>query len=170
MKKLIFIGIISISFNCFAERITDIVEFFSFKCSHCAAVNEKLNQYVSNNHIRFLDVNIDANSINTMIMYYIAIDSGVGDRFKEIYFKAVSKGMAAYSDDTLAYVVGLVQNDNMKRLMRSKTERQKIKDKMNYVQSLFNKYKVQETPTFLINHTTLLAGEDVINQLTETTE
>ena len=75
--------------------------------------------------------------------------------------------MAAYSADTLAYVVGLVKNDAMRHLIISKTERQKIKDKMNYAQSLLSRYKVNETPTFLINKTTLLSGEDVINQLSD---
>lgn len=164
-KKLVLLGLLSNSANCFADKITDIVEFFSFKCSHCASVNDRLTQYVSDNHIKFLDVNVDPGSMNTMIMYYVAVNAGVGVKFKQTYFKAVSQGMTAYSEDTLAYVVGLVKNDAMRHLIISKTERQRIKDKMNYAQSLLSRYKVSETPTFLINKTTLLSGEDVINQL-----
>ncbi len=153
--------------NAIANKIVSMVEFFSFKCAHCASVNMKLNQYVATNKIKYLDINIDPEAFNTMIMYYIAIDSGVGVEFKNTYFKAVSEGMVAYSSSTLSYVAGLVQNSAMKRLLRLPEERQKIKLKMNYAQEMLDKYKVRATPTFLINQTTLIEGEDVINSLIE---
>lgn len=151
----------------FANKIVSMVEFFSFKCGHCASVNTKLSQYVAANNISFLDVNIDREAFNTMIMYYISTDAGVGVQFKDAYFKAVSYGMEAYSPRTLNYVIGLVQNSTMKKLLKSPKEQQKIKLKMNYVQELINQYVIRATPTFLINQTTILTGEDVINSLIE---
>ncbi len=168
----ILVCFILFAFNAIASsaennKIKTIVEFFSFKCVHCASINMKLNQYVATNKIKYLDINIDPEALNTMILYYIAIDSGVGVEFKNTYFKAVSEGMVAYSSSTLSYVAGLVQNSAMKRLLRLPEEQQKIKLKMNYAQEMLDKYKVRATPTFLIDQTTLLEGEYAINSLIE---
>ena len=152
-----------------SAEIKSVVEFFSFTCSHCASIDPALNQYVVDHKIKYLDINIDNSpqAMNTNIMYYIAIDAGVGDQFKQTYFKAVSSGMEAYSPSTLLYVTKRVQNATMKQLMRSKAEQEHIKQKLNYTMDLINTYHVQVTPTFLINQTTLLEGEDVINSLVE---
>ena len=155
--------------NIKSTEIKSLVEFFSFTCSHCANINTKLNQYVADHKIKYLDINIDNNpqAVDTNIMYYIAIDAGVGEQFKQTYFKAVSSGMEAYSPSTLLYVTTQVQNATMKRLMRSTVEQEHIKQKLNYTLDLINTYHIQATPTFLINQTTLLEGEDIINSLIE---
>ena len=152
------------------SQIKTLVEFFSFNCSHCANVNDKLDEFISKNHIKYLDINIDssADATKAMIMYYIAIDAGVGVEFKKMYFKAVSRGMAAYSDEVLDYVLKQLNNANMSRLMHSKTEQALIKQKLNYAQQLINTYHIRATPSFLINQSTLLEGEDVITSLMDT--
>lgn len=173
MSKKIIVWIITLlSFNVNASnvnsnKIRTLVEFFSFTCSHCANVNDKLNRYIASNHIKYLDINIDnsPDAINTTIMYYIAIDAGIGVKFKSMYFKAVSTGMTAYSNDTLSYVVKQLNNSTMMQLLHSKSEQEKVKQKMNYAKELMSIYKIRTTPTFLINQTTLLEGEDVINSL-----
>jgi hypothetical protein len=178
-KKIITCLIILFIFNVNAtsnyienNKINTLVEFFSFTCKHCANVNEKLVQYISSNHIKYLDINIDDNpsSIYTTIMYYIAVDAGVGVEFKNIYFKAIAMGMTAYSQDTLLYVFKKLNNPIMIKLLNSTIERERIKKKMNYAKDLMTIYKIRVTPSFLINQTTLLEGEDIINSLGDSNE
>ena len=163
--------VLGLSSMVYAEdnQITNMVEFFSFKCSHCANVNEKLTQYLMQHQIKFLDVIVDrdADALATTIMYYIAEDAGVGTSFKDTYFKAVSAGMAAYSKVTLDYVVKQLNNAAMTQLMRSKAEQKRIKLKINYANELLNQYNIRVTPSFLLNQTTLLDGEDVMDSLIE---
>jgi len=150
-----------------ANEIKTLVEFFSYNCSHCASIDARLNSYIAKNRIKYLAVNID-NSPSAMqanIMYYMAVDAGVGEQFKAAYFRAVSKGMPAYASSTLNYVVAQVQNDTMKNLIHSKSEQQHIKQKLLYAQSLLETHKVRAAPSFLINQTTLLEGADVITSL-----
>ena len=176
-KKIVGCLIILCIFNVNASDINNnkvrtLVEFFSFTCRHCANVNDKLNQYIASNHIKYLDINIDnsPDAINTTIMYYLAIDAGVGVKFKDMYFKAVSMGMPAYSNDTLVYVVKQLDNSTMAKLLHSKSEQERLKQKMNYAKDLMRTYKIRATPTFLINQTTLLEGEDVINSIGDNNE
>ncbi|MBY0379411.1 MAG: thioredoxin domain-containing protein [Burkholderiales bacterium] len=170
-KKLFACLFASISINAGAlpakVEIKSIVEFFSFTCSHCANVNYKLNQFVAMHNIKFLDVNIDNSpeALNTTIMYYIAIDAGVGGTFKDAYFKAISTGLPAYSKTTLDYVLTQLNDSKIARLIHSKEEQQKIKLKLKYAQDLINTYNIRATPTFLINQTTVLEGEEVLNSL-----
>ena len=175
-KKILGLVLLSLSFSgsVFAsptnEKIKTIVEFFSFTCSHCANVNSKLNQYVASHNIKFLDINIDKTpeALNTTIMYYIAIDAGVGVAFKDAYFKAVADGLPAYSKKTLENVLSQLNSSKISELIHSEEERQKIKLKMKYVQELISKYNIRATPTFLINQTTVLEGEEVLNSLVGT--
>lgn len=163
MGKKIWFCLLVLSINvAIASEIKTLVEFFSYNCSHCGEIDAKLNSYIAKNKIKYLAVNIDNSpaALTTNIMYYIAIDAGVGEQFKAAYFKSVSKGMPAYTSSTLNYVVTQVQNDTMKKLMRSKTEQQRIKQKLLYAQSLLETYKVRAAPSFLINQTTLLEGAD----------
>ena len=150
-----------------AEQVKTLVEFFSFTCKHCANVNSKLEQFIAKNNIKYLDINIDNNeqALPTNIMYYIALDAGVGTKFKSLYFEAMSRGMPAYTQTTLNYVVNQVKTAKMIQLMESKTEMEHVKQKLNYANSLIQKYRIQATPTFLINQTVLLEGEDVITSL-----
>ncbi len=149
------------------NKIKTMVEFFSFTCSHCANVNSRLNQYVATHHIKFLDVNLDNSpeALNTTIMYYIAIDAGVGILFKNIYFKAIKSGLPAYSMITLDYVLEQLKSNKILQLIHSNEERQQIKLKIKYTQQLINKYNIKVTPTFLINQTTILEGEEILNSL-----
>ena len=162
MKKLLILAILGSCVN--AEPIKTMVEFFSFRCVHCANVNSKLDTYIAKHQVKYLDINID-DQPDTNIMYYIATDAGVGPQFKDAYFKAVAGGMTAYAAVTLDYVVNEVKTPAMEQLMHSNTEREHIKQKMAYVEKLLSQYHVQVTPTFLINQTTLLEGEDVISTL-----
>jgi len=150
-----------------ANEIKTLVEFFSYNYSHCAAIDNKLNSYIAKNRIKYLAVNIDnsPSAIPANIMYYMAVDAGVGEQFKAAYFRAVSKGMPAYANSTLNHVVSQVQNDTMKNLIHSKSGQQHIKQKLLYAQSLLEIHKVTSAPSFLINQTTLLEGADVITSL-----
>jgi protein-disulfide isomerase len=150
-----------------ASEIKTLVEFFSYNCSHCAEIDTRLNNYIARNKIKYLAVNIDNSpaAMPTNIMYYLAVDAGVGEQFKALYFKAVSTGMPVYAGSTLGYVTTQVQNATLKQLMSSKTEKQHLKQKLAYAQDLIETYKVRAVPSFLINQTTLLEGADVINSL-----
>jgi protein-disulfide isomerase len=151
------------------EEIKTLVEFYSFTCSHCASVNKKLETYIASHNIKYLDVNVDTRdeAVPTSLMYYIAIDAGVGSKFKSAYFSAIASGMPAYTSDTLKYVVNQIQNPKLVTLLNDKTEQQKVSQKLQYANSLIAKYHIQVTPTFLINQSTLLEGEEVINQLSQ---
>ncbi len=122
-----------------ATRVKTIVEFFSFRCIHCANVNNKLNQYVIAHNVKYLDVNIDISpqALKTTIIYYVAVDAGVGVEFKDTYFKAVLSGMPVYAESTLAYVVNAIKNKTMGSLLKSQIEQQRIKQKLDYVQPKF---------------------------------
>lgn len=158
---------LGIELTAIAEPVKTIVEFFSFNCVHCANVNARLDSYIAKNNVKYLDINVDKdpNALATDIMYYIATDAGVGPQFKTSYFKAVNSGMPIYTPSTLQYVTNQVKNPAMKQLMKSHEEKEHIKQKLAYVQSLTNKYNIQVTPTFLINQSTLVEGEDVINNM-----
>lgn len=158
-----------LSINCYAENVQTLVEFFSFTCKHCANVNDKLEQYIAKNNVKYLDINVDRTdtTLPTNIMYYIALDAGVGTKFKRAYFQAIASGMPAYTTTTLNYVVNQVKTTTMIQLMESKAELEHVKQKLNYANSLMQKYRIQATPTFLINQTVLLEGEDVITSLSK---
>ncbi len=149
------------------EEVKTLVEFYSFTCSHCASVNKKLESYIASQKIKYLDVNIDSSdaAMQTSLMYYIAIDAGVGSKFKSAYFNAIASGMPAYTPDTLKYVVNQIQSPKLLALLNDKAEQQRVTQKLQYANSLIAKYHIQATPTFLINQSTLLEGEEVINQL-----
>ncbi len=167
-NKVILLSAFSLCLiNCNAEEIKTLVEFYSFTCSHCASVNKKLESYIASHNIKYLDVNIDTSdtAMQTSLIYYIAIDAGVGVKFKSAYFNAIASGMPAYSPETLRYVVNQIQTPQLVKLMQDRIEQQKVTQKLNYANSLIAKYKIQATPTFLINQSTLLEGEEVINQL-----
>ena len=164
VKKLLFgmLGLIAV--NSYAEPVKTLVEFYSFTCKHCANVNARLEQYIASHKIRYMDVNVDNSdaALPSNIMYYIAIDAGVGTQFKASYFTAVASGMPAYTPGTLNYVINQVKTPRLTQLIDSSTEQEHVKQKLIYANSLLATYHVQATPTFLINQTTLLEGEDVV--------
>lgn len=150
-----------------AEQITSIVEFFSYKCSHCANVNSALDQYVNSHKVKFFAVNVDntEEATNANIAYYVAEDAGVGQQFKDTYFAAVANGMPAYSAQTLSLVINKVKNKQFEALLKDPNEKAKIKEKYKLAIQLLNTYPVQATPSFLINGNTLLEGEDFVRSL-----
>lgn len=167
MKKYLIILFSSIVFNSYAEDIKSIIEFFSYRCSHCANVNSKLDSYVNKSKINFLAINVDNNDIAmpTNIMYNVAVDAGIGQQFKSAYFSAVATGMPAYAPATLSYVVNQIKTPLFEKLLKDPNEKQSIKQKLNYAAELLAKYPVQATPTFLINDNALVQGEDFVNYL-----
>lgn len=170
MRKylLYFMVLQGIAITSYAEQISSLVEFFSFRCSHCANVNDSLGSYIANHqNVKFFDVNVDSNdaALPTTIMYYVATDAGVGQQFKTNYFAAVANGMPVYQQSTLNYVTKQVMTPELAKLLKSAAERERIKDKVNYANLLLSKYQIQGTPTFLINQSILLEGEAIINSL-----
>ncbi len=167
MKKYLWILLSGIAFYAQAEDIKSMVEFFSYRCSHCANVDSKLDSYVNKTQINFVAINVDNNDIAlpTNIMYNVAVDAGIGQQFKSTYFSAVATGMPAYSPATLSYVVSQVKTPLFEKLLKDPNEKQLIKQKLNYATQLLAKYPVQATPTFLINDNALVQGEDFVNYL-----
>lgn len=163
--KLLILGLVVM--NSYAEPIKTLVEFFSFKCQHCSDINASLEKFVAKNNIKYLDVNVDNDdrATPTNIMYYIAIDAGIGSQFKSKYFEAVTHGMEEYSSTTLNYVFNQVKTLKMIHLLKSKAEQEHVKQKLIYANNLLSANHVRVTPTFLINQTILLEGTDVINSL-----
>lgn len=167
MNKCLFILLFCIGFYASADEIKSMVEFFSYRCSHCANVNSKLDNYVNKSKINFLAINVDNNDIAmpTNIMYNVAVDAGIGQQFKSTYFSAVATGMPVYAPTTLSYVINQVKTPLFEKLLKDPNEKQLIKQKLNYANELLVKYPVQATPTFLINDTALVQGEDFVNYL-----
>lgn len=167
MKKCLLILLFGFNFYAQAEDIKSMVEFFSYRCSHCANVNSKLDDYVNKSKINFLAINVDNNDIAmpTNIMYNVAVDAGIGQQFKSAYFSAVATGMPAYAPATLSYVVNQIKTPLFEKLLKDPNEKQSIKQKLNYAAELLVKYPVQATPTFLINDNALVQGEDFVNYL-----
>jgi len=163
-KILILLGTITI---CNAEEIKSMVEFFSYRCSHCANVNVKLGNYVAQNQVNFIAVNVDNNDIAlpTNIMYSIAVDAGVGENFRNTYFQAVATGYTAYAANTLNYVVNQVKTTKFEKLVKDPNEKTKVKQKLAIASQLLSKYQIQSTPTFLINDLSIITGEDFVNYL-----
>lgn len=150
-----------------AEQINSIVEFFSYKCSHCASVNSVLDQYVNSHKVNFFAVNVDntEEAVNVNVAYYIAVDAGIGQQFKSTYFAAIANGMQPYSAQTLSSVVDRVKNKKFELLLKDNNEKTRVKDKFKLATQLMNTYSVQVTPSFLINGSTLLEGEDFVRSL-----
>lgn len=166
MRFLRVLMFLLITCNAWSEPVTSLVEFFSFRCSHCANVTPKLEYYLSTHNVQFMDVNVDGDiAIPTMIMYYVATDAGVGFQFKNAYFTAVANGMPAYTSDTLNYVYNQIKIPKLVSLLKSSAEKAAIKNKLTLANQLLSKYHIQATPTFLINNSILLEGEDIINTL-----
>lgn len=151
----------------YAEQIGSIVEFFSYKCSHCANINLMLDQYVNTHQVKFFAVNVDntPEAMNANIAYYVAVDAGVGQQFKSTYFAAVANGMPAYTPQTLSFVIHQIQNKQFETLLKDPNEKTKVKTKYNMALELLNTYPIQATPSFLINGNTLLEGEDFVRSL-----
>lgn len=160
---------ISITNSVNAEQVTNLIEFFSFNCSHCANVSDKVHNYVNKNSLQFTDISMDISqeALPTTMMFYVAVDAGLGNKFKQAYFSAVSAGMPVYTNSTLNYVVGQIRTTKLTELLNSSNERQRIKDKLQYASGLIGKYQIQVTPTFVINNSTVLEGEEIINQLSQ---
>lgn len=167
MKNYLLILLSVIAINSQAEDIKSIVEFFSYKCSHCANINLALDQYVNTHKVKFFAVNVDntEEAMNTNIAYYIAEDAGVGQKFKSTYFLAVANGMPVYSTQTLSMVISKVKNKEFEALLKDPNEKTKVKAKYNMAIQLLSSYPIQATPSFLVNGTTLLEGEDFIRSL-----
>lgn len=167
MSKYLFILLSGIVFYAQSEEIKNMVEFFSYRCSHCANINNKLDSYINKNHVNFIAINVDNNDIAmpTNIMYNVAVDAGIGQLFKNTYFSAVATGMPAYAPATLSYVINQVRTPLFEKLLKDPNEKQLIKQKLNYATQLLAKYPVQATPTFLINDNALVQGEDFVNYL-----
>lgn len=167
MKKYVLTLLIGVTSFVHAEEIRSMVEFFSYRCSHCANINSKLDNYVNKNNVKFIAVNTDNNDIAmpTNIMYNVAVDAGIGQQFKSVYFSAVSTGMPAYAPATLSYVFNQIKTPQFEKLLKDPKEKQSVKQKLNYAAQLLARYPVQATPTFLINDTALVQGEDFVNYL-----
>ena len=167
-RGILLVNLLSlIALKVYAEPIQSIVEFYSYTCSHCASVNSRLDNYVASHKVDFMAVNIDngENALPTNIMYYVAVDAGIGMQFKSAYFAAVASGMPAYTPTTLDYVVNQVKTPTFSKLLKSPDEKARVKEKLNFALYLLRQNKIQATPTFLINQTSLLEGEDIIHSL-----
>jgi protein-disulfide isomerase len=167
MKKLLCLVLVILNYNLHAETVTSMIEFFSYQCSHCSNVNSLLSQYVSKNSINFIAINVDQSeqALPTNIMYLVAVDAGLGFQFQQEYFNAIRNGMIAYSDNTLRYVTNKIMTPKFAELLKDRNERNSIKTKLKQAHALLVKYPIQVTPTFLINGTTLLEGEDIVKTL-----
>ena len=133
----------------YAEQITSIVEFFSYKCSHCANINSALDQYVNSHKVKFFAVNVDNTeaAADTNIAYYVAEDAGIGQQFKNTYFSAVANGMPAYSAQTLSLVINKVKNNRFEALLKDPNEKVRVKEKYNMAVQLLRSYPIQATPS-----------------------
>lgn len=167
MKKILFIVLTSFNIFANAEEVKSLVEFFSYSCSHCAGVNSTLASYVQSRNIKFMAVNVDQSeaALPTNIMYLIAEDAGLGFQFQQEYFNAVRNGMVINNKQTLDVVVSKISTTRFRELLQDQQERNSVKQKLRLSHELLTKYSVQATPTFLLNGTTLLEGEDIIKSL-----
>ncbi len=149
-----------------AEDVKNIVEFMSFGCSHCYQAEPTIRNIVSTSNIKYIPVIIaqSPNEEAISTIYTAAMLSGVGWQFRQNYFDSVFiEGYPAYSPLTVSHVLSKLGVDANSILELAKST--KVQEKIKLDKELISKYKVNSTPTFIINGTVVLEGDTALNNL-----
>jgi thiol:disulfide interchange protein DsbA len=158
------LSIISVFFISFtnAEKLKQLVEFFSFTCSHCMSAEPLLQQVLIKTKAYYMPVVMvqTGDQVGTALVYYACIKSGIGWQFRGAYFKAISNGLPPYTPETLVYVLSQVsQNPNEIMKIAKSSE---IQQKYALDQQLVQKYHITSTPTWIINNQYAVEGETAL--------
>ncbi|HID26437.1 MAG TPA: hypothetical protein EYP22_01100 [Methanosarcinales archaeon] len=130
----------------------EMLEFLSFYCGHCYALNEKMPELMQTygDKIKLIHIPIVwGQSTMSVEAYLIAEEMGKGEEMKDALFKANFENRMDISDidvlDAIAKDIGLDETEFNKKLEQgyaSKVAWENIK--------LTQKYSVYETPTIII--------------------
>jgi protein-disulfide isomerase len=165
MRKLTKIKILVIMLfigSVHGEKLNHLIEFFSFTCSHCIKAEPLLLQVLNKTQAQYMPVVMvqSGDQVGTAMVYYACIKLGCGWQFRNTYFKAVINGAQPYTTNTLVYVLGQVTDKPNDVLNYAKSP--EIQQKYVLDQQLVEKYKVNSTPTWVINNQYKVEGEDAI--------
>lgn len=147
-----------------AEQVINIVEFFSFGCSHCYQSENTVKQAINNTQAKYVPVVViqSPEQIAVSSIYTACMLKGIGWQFRDAYFKAVFvDGYPDYSPTTAKHVLETI-GANVTEIL-SIAQSKVVQDKMSFDIQLIQKYKVSSTPTFVINGTTVLEGDSALN-------
>ncbi len=158
---LLFTGITS----CYAANVQKVIEFFSFTCSHCVAVEPKLQNLLIKTNAKYAPVVVPSNErdVPVAMVYYACIRKNLGWQFRNAYFQALQDGYPANDPRTVLQVLTQITNKPMDILSYSQS--QDIIDKLNEDKLLIKKFNVSSTPTFVINGNIKLEGDNALDGL-----
>ena len=162
-KRLILICILfSIVKLTFAEKLNNLIEFFSFSCSHCVSAEQTLQQVLAKTHAKYIPVVYiqGEDQAGTALVYYACIKKGIGWQFRKAYFEAVISGMPAYTPETLVAVLKQITSNPSEILKYATTP--EIQEKLVLDRKLIEKFHVTVTPTWVINMQYTLDGETAL--------
>lgn len=133
-------------------RQVTIHEVFSFACPHCYNFNRKLPQLKEKfgKKIKIIPIPIGWNGHDPGRLFYIAETKGKGDEVKDMIFDFYhirGLGKAMYSRDKLQFVAKRV---GLSKEFKSLMDNPKIVKKMNAGIQLAKEFKVNSTPTVVI--------------------
>ena len=146
-----------------AQTITSIVEFFSFSCGHCLNAEPVLMEVLQKTNASYIPIIVpsDGDSVGTAMIYYASVKKGFGWQFRSAYWRALQNGAKPNSPDTAIAVLNQITNNPGEILAYAKS--QDVQTKIALDVQMIKKYKVNSTPTFIINDQYQLDGEDALN-------
>lgn len=161
-----YILLLTVTFmnSIYAEKLSHLIEFFSFTCSHCIKSEPLLVQVLNKTHAQYMPVVMvqSGEQVGTAMVYYACIKFGCGWQFRNAYFNAIVNGSQPYSSKILIDVLNQVTNKPNEVLNLAKSP--EIQQKYVLDQKLVQQYKVNSTPTWVINNQYKIEGDDVISQ------
>ncbi len=158
---ILFVGITS----CYAANVQKVIEFFSFTCTHCMAVEPKLQNLLIKTNAKYAPVVVPFNEkeVPVAMVYYACIRKNLGWQFRNAYFQALQDGYPANDPRTVIQVLSQITNKPMDILSYSQS--QDVVDKLNDDKVLIKKFNVTSTPTFVINGSIKLEGDNALDGL-----
>ena len=97
------------------------------------------------------------------MVYYACIRKNLGWQFRNAYFQALQDGYPANDPRTVIQVLSQITNKPMDILSYSQS--QDVVDKLNDDKVLIKKFNVTSTPTFVINGSIKLEGDNALDGL-----
>lgn len=159
--------IVGLLFNYNLCNALEIIEVFSFSCSHCYSVEPQLQSLSMRKDIQITSIplynpnNID--EVATISAFFAAKSLGKEWQFRQTYFTNVFRlGYPVYSGSTLKYSLTQIGLDNQQfyKLASSPI----ILNQMRNAANQAIKYNVSGTPTFIVNGQ-FYEGEDGLQKI-----
>lgn len=162
---ILLVNVLLIS-NVVAENVTSIIEFFSFGCPHCYKVEPVLQRIIANKNIKYVPVVMieDSSQVAVSAIYTACQIKGIGAIFRSTYFNAVFlEGYPAYSPITVNHVLAVIGANSKEIVAMAQSDI--VKNKLVFDKYLMNRFQVSSTPTFVINGTNVLEGDNALSSI-----